>query len=344
MQRKFIAMAVTALIGGAASAQSSVTVFGIADLAATNVKNGSAGSLKTLANGQSNTSRLGFRGVEDLGGGLKAGFWLEGQVDFDNGGANFDWQRRATVSLVGSFGEIRLGRDQNPTYIDWGARDIWGYVGVATTSNLRGGFLSLGGATTGVRTSNSIAYFTPSMGGLFGHFMVGAGEGGTGNKYIGGRLGYRAGNLEVSGSTGKTYKTGAMLDDLSTTSFGGSYELGLFGVEAGYEKAEYSTRDRTLMTVALRVQVGSGRIKAQYTKSSGTGGAATPDEYDATLLSLGYEYRLSKRSLLYTNYGQVDNGGTTVTGANRVASGNGPSGIRRGETSTGYQFGVRHNF
>lgn len=343
MQRKLIALAVTALIGGSASAQSSVTVFGIADLAATNVKNGSAGSLKTLSNGQSNTSRLGFRGEEALGGGLKAGFWLEGQVDVDTGGG-FDWQRRATVSLIGNFGEIRVGRDQNPTYLDWSAHDIWGFVGVATTNNLRSGFLTLGGATTGVRTSNSIAYFLPPMGGVFGHFMVGAGEGGTGNKYIGGRLGYRAGGLEVSGSTGKTYKTGAMLDDLSTTSFGGSYDFGSFAVEGGYEKAEYSTRDRSLVTVALRVPVGAGRIKAQYTKSSGTGGAATPDEYDATLLSLGYEYRLSKRSLLYTNYGSVDNGGTAVTGANRTASGNGPSGIRRGETSTGYQFGIRHNF
>lgn len=344
MQRKLIALAVMALIGSSASAQSTVTIFGIADLAATNVKNGSAGSLKTLANGQSNTSRLGFRGEEALGGGLKAGFWLEGQVDYDTGGANFDWQRRATVSLIGNFGEIRVGRDQNPTYLDWGARDIWGFVGVASTNNLRGGFLTLGGATTGVRTSNSIAYFLPSTGGLFGHFMVGAGEGGTGNKYIGGRLGYRTGKLEVSGSTGKTYKTGAMLDDLSTTSFGGSYDFGPVAVEAGYEKAEYSTRDRTLMTVSFRVPVGAGRIKAQYTKSSGTGGTVTRDEYDATLLGLGYEYRLSKRSLLYTNYGRVDNGGTTVTGANRTASGNGPAGIRRGETSTGYQFGIRHNF
>lgn len=343
MQRKLIALAVMALIGSSASAQSSVTVFGIADLAATNVKNGSAGSLKTLANGQSNTSRLGFRGEEALGGGLKAGFWIEGQVDYDTGGG-FDWQRRATVSLSGNFGEIRLGRDQNPTYLDWGARDIWGYVGVASTSNLRGGFLSQGGATTGVRTSNSISYFLPSMGGLFGHFMVGAGEGATGNKYIGGRVGYRTAKLEVSGSTGKTYKTGAMLDDLSTMSVGGSYEFGLFALEAGYEKAEYSTRDRSLMTVALRVPVGAGRIKAQYTKSSGTGGTVTRDEYDATLLGLGYEYRLSKRSLLYANYGQVDNGGTAITGANRTASGNGPSGIRRGETSTGYQFGMRHNF
>lgn len=121
MKRTLLALAaltaLTALVGSA-SAQSSVTTFGIADAAVTNVKNGSAGSRKTLSSGQSNTSRLGFRGTEDLGGGLRAGFWIEGQVDVDTGGTTMDWQRRATVSLMGSFGEIRLGRDQNPTYID----------------------------------------------------------------------------------------------------------------------------------------------------------------------------------------------------------------------------------
>ena len=338
--------ALTALtaLAGSASAQSAVTIFGIVDAAATNVKNGSAGSRKSLSSGQSNTSRLGFRGTEDLGAGLRAGFWLEGQVDVDTGGGAYDFQRRATVSLTGSFGEIRLGRDQNPTYIDWGSHDVWGYVGVATTSNLRGNFLGQGGATTAVRTSNTIAYWLPPMGGLYGHFMVGAGEGGVGNKYVGGRLGYKVGKLDVSGSTGKTYKTGAMLDDLSTMSVGASYDFGIFELDAGFEKAEYSTLDRKLVTVAVKVPVGSGRFKAQYTKASGTGNVATPQQFDATLLSLGYEYRLSPRTLLYTNYGNINNGGSTITGATYTATTNGPAGIKRGETSTGYQFGVRHNF
>lgn len=344
MRHTLLALAALMTFAGAASAQSSVTLFGIADVAATNVKNGSAGSRKTLSSGQSNTSRLGFRGEEDLGGGLRAGFWLEGQVDVDTGGGAFDFQRRATVSLTGNFGELRVGRDQNPTYIDWGARDLWGYVGVATTSNVRGNFLTLGGVTTAVRTSNTIAYWLPAMGGLYGHFMVGAGEGTTGNKYIGGRLGYKVGSLDISGSTGKTYKTGAMLDDLSTVSFGASYDIGGATVVAGYEKAEYSTLDRELITVGVRVPVGAFQLKAQYTKASGTGAAATPQQYDGKLLSLGAEYRMSRRTLIYTNYGRIDNGGTATTGATYVATGNGPAGIKRGETSTGYQLGVRHNF
>ena len=72
----------------------------------------------------------------------------------DTGGTGFDWQRRATVSLSGKFGELRMGRDRNPIYPDRNARDIWGYAGVATTATLRGNFLTLGGATTGVRTGD----------------------------------------------------------------------------------------------------------------------------------------------------------------------------------------------
>ncbi len=345
MQVKILALAVMAAVAGSAWSQSSVTVFGILDAAATSVKNGSAGSRKTLSSGQSNTSRLGFRGTEDLGGGLRAGFWIEGQVDVDTGGTSIDWQRRSTISLTGAFGEIRIGRDQNPTYIDWGSHDLFGYVGVATTSTLRGSFLSLGGATTGVRTSNTIAYFLPAVGGLYGHFMVGAGEGTTGNKYIGGRLGYKAGPFDVSGSTGKTYKTGTMLDDLSTTSFGGSYDFGFASVEAGWEKADYLALDRTLITVGARIPVGQAlRVKIAYTKSSGTGAVATPQQYDATLYSLGLEYRLSPRTLLYSNFGTINNGGNSTTGSSFTASSNGPAGIKRGETSSGYQFGLRHNF
>lgn len=344
MKKSLLALAALTAFAGVASAQSSVTLFGIIDLAAANVKNGSAGSLKTLSSGRSNTSRLGFRGVEDLGGGLKAGFWLEGQVDADTGGTGMNWQRRSTVSLMGSFGELRLGRDLDPTYNGWGAYDLWGYVGVATTANLRAGFLGNGGATTAVRTSNGISYWLPAMGGLYGNFTVAAGEGAVGNKYMGGRLGYAAGPLNVSGSWGKTDKSGTALDDLTTMNFGASYNFGAATVLAAYEKSEYSTMDQTLMTLGVRVPMGAGSFKAQYTKASGTGAAATRDQYDATLLSLGYEYKLSKRTMLYTNYGNLNNGGTTTTGANYTASGSGPAGIKRGESSTGYEFGIRHDF
>ena len=106
MKRSLLALAALTAFAGAASAQSSVTVFGIVDLAARNQNNGN-GSINSLSSAGINTSRLGFRGIEDLGGGLRAGFWLEGQLDPDTGNAGGQtWQRRSTVSLIGGFGEV----------------------------------------------------------------------------------------------------------------------------------------------------------------------------------------------------------------------------------------------
>ncbi len=340
MKKSLLALAALTAFAGVASAQSSVTAFGIVDLAARNVKNGNAGSIKSLSPAGQATSRLGFRGIEDLGGGLRAGFWLEGQLDPDTGGTGYNFARRSTVSLMGSFGEIRLGRDLNPSYTSIGAFDPFNYVGVASIANIRGQFVSLGGATTGVRTSNSIAYYLPAMGGLYGAFMVGAGEGTTGNKYMGGRLGYAAGPLNVSVATAKTSKTGTMVDDLTSTNVGASFNFGFATIGAAYEKSDYSTLDSKLATIYTTVPMGKGVFKAQYSRSGGS------TNYDATQFGLGYVYSLSKRTSLYTNYGSINNEGNAAgtVGANFTSSGTGPAGMRRGQTSTGYEFGVRHDF
>src|SRR5207253_1303289 len=114
------------------SAQSSVTLFGIADVGVRNVKNGD-NSIKSVSSNGINTSRLGFRGTEDLGGGLRAGFWLETGLNPDTGsqsdGTRF-WNRRSTVSLAGSFGEVRLGRDTTPTFTGYADFDAFGTNGV----------------------------------------------------------------------------------------------------------------------------------------------------------------------------------------------------------------------
>src|SRR6218665_1644124 len=113
MKKSLIALAVLAA-SGAAMAQSSVTLFGIVDTAFGYVDNANAAgdSVYGLSTSGNATSRLGFRGTEDLGNGLKAGFWLEGEIFGDDGNAaGFNFKRRSTVSLAGGFGEVRLGRD-----------------------------------------------------------------------------------------------------------------------------------------------------------------------------------------------------------------------------------------
>jgi len=358
MNKSILALAALTAFAGVASAQSSVTIGGIIDVAARNVKNGSAGSINSLSSGGFNTSRLIFRGVEDLGGGLKANFWLESEIGVDTGSAgstvgtssNVFWARRSTVGLSGGFGEIRAGRENNSTFNNWNAVELFGYVGVASPANVRGSFFgnSNGGTATAVRQSNAITYLLPAMGGLYGQVQVSAGEGaggtGTQQKSASMRLGYAAGPLNVGVGYGKMDQDGAMIDDLTTTNVTGSFNAGFATFGLGYEKSEYSTREQQLVTVNVIVPVGKGAFKAQYTTSSGTGATATPDQYDAKYIGLGYQYSLSKRTTLYTNYGQIDNGGNATTGANFTTTTSGPTGMARGAKSTGYEFGIIHTF
>ena len=172
MNKSLFTLATLSAFAAGAYAQSSVTLFGVLDVNAAQIKNGSAGSLKSLSQGALNTSRLGLRGSEDLGGGLSAGFHLEGQVNPDNGTmTSVFWNRRSTVSLIGSWGELRLGRDYNPSsrntylfepYIGTSVGTVLNFT-LAPTATLGSG------ATTALRTNNAVAYFLPKgLGGLYG--------------------------------------------------------------------------------------------------------------------------------------------------------------------------------
>ena len=348
MKKSLLALAALTAFAGAASAQSSVTLFGIVDTAARSVSNGSAGSLKTLSTNGQASSRLGFRGVEDLGGGLRAGFWLEGDISGDVGGGGkvtangstadpMTWTRRATVSLNGGFGEIRLGRDYTPTFTNLSTYDMFGYVGVSSIANIRSTLGS--GAGTAVRANNTVSDFLPAIGGLYGQGEVAAGAGATGNKYVGARLGYAAGPVNVSGAYGKTYKTGAMIDDLKVINFGASFNLGFLTVQGSFEMSDYSTRQQKLVSGGVLVPIGAGTLKLNATKASGSS-----DIYAATLLGAGYVYDLSKRTSVYVGYGRIANKGNTAAGAQFTASSGGPAGLKGGETSSGYDIGIRHNF
>jgi predicted porin len=191
MKKSLVALAALTAVG-AASAQSSVTLFGVLDAAVSGTSNKSQNvfgqSLKvsqsTLRSSGMDASRLGFRGSEDLGGGLAASFWLEGSINVasgsgvDNGGLKFN--RRSTVSLSGPFGEVRLGRDYTPTFWNDTVFDPFGTNGVgtnliATASGKNSPGVNQGGFADNQnyqRASNSVGYFLPSnLGGFYGQLM-----------------------------------------------------------------------------------------------------------------------------------------------------------------------------
>jgi predicted porin len=192
-------------------------------------------------------------------------------------------------------------------------------------------------STTLVRANNTIGYFLPgNLGGIYGQFQVAAGEGSTGNKYMGGRIGYAAGPVNVAFAYGITDRTGAMLDDVTAWNVGASYNLGFMRIMGQYHSYKYNNRELKNAVLAGVIPMGASTFKASYGR--------TGDFRSATQIGLGYQYDLSKRTALYTNFSQVDN----ERGSGFTASGSGvaptAAQIARGFKSTGYEFGVRHSF
>ena len=194
MKKSLLALAALTAFAGAASAQSSVTLFGIVDVCGPLRRERRPAANTSWRTDGNASSRLGFRGVEDLGGGLKAGFWLEGALAAGHRPLTAsrrpamqpDLQRRATVSLMGGLGEIRLGRDYTPTFWNWTVFDPFGTIGVGAATNLG---LEVAGLHRAAPTApwfaptTPIGYFLPAMGGFYGQIMQSAGENANGNKY-----------------------------------------------------------------------------------------------------------------------------------------------------------------
>jgi predicted porin len=347
MKKSLLALAALTAFAGVASAQSSVTMFGILDLAAREVKNGAAGSRSSLSTDATATNRFGVRGVEDLGGGMSASFHIEGSVGTDTGtagatnnsGASAFWNRVSTIGLRGGFGEVRLGRDYTPTFLNHVVFDPFSAAGVAAQINMMNGsgnaLLGQRGVATLVRADNSIGYYFRS-GGVYGQAMVSAGEGNNANKYMGFRVGYAAGPVNVAFALGKTddlvRATPGPAQEVDSMNLGASYNLGFMTLMGQYHQYKRSGASQKNISIGTRIPVGKGIVKAQYQKVS--------DFRKADQIGLGYEYGLSKRTALFANYGRVSNDGLAAF----TASGSGPTPIGTGFTSTGYDVGIRHSF
>jgi len=345
MKKSLIALAVFGSFVGAASAQSSITIFGVVDLSANSYKNGSV-SRKSMDSNQLNSNRLGFRGVEDLGGGMTASFWLEGGMSNDDGTpGGFNFTRRSTASLSGGFGEIRLGRDYVNTFSTIAGADAYGANGFGSGINL---YLGLGpaaggsqallgsGVGTTVRSNNMVGYFLPgNLGGLYGSVQLSAQESAVNNKYTGFRLGYAAGPLDVSAAMSTTDVAAA--DKYKVMNIGGSYDLGVAKAYAFYDQRKFGALKYTTYQLSAGVPLGQGEFRASYAKGNAEGSAAIAAN-DASLFGFEYIYNLSKRTALYTQYGRLSNKG------NSAITLGGPAPAAGGFASTGYGAGIRHAF
>ena len=339
MKKSLLALAVLGAFAGVASAQSSVTLFGTVDLSAKYVKNDGSARRVSLSQDGINSSQLGFRGVEDLGGGLKASFILLSGVSADTGRNSGDtagktFNRRATASLMGGFGEVRLGRDYTPTFWNNTIFDAFGTNGLGDSSHVGISLLQ----PTFVRADNSIGYFLPSnIGGLYGQFMVAASEGVTTGKYTGGRVGFAAGPFDIAGAYAQSGITGTT-EKAKDFNIGGSYDLGVVKLMGYYDQTKQLTAKLTRVSGSVVVPMGQGEIHAGYSQGKLNDAANSK----AQQLALGYVYNLSKRTAVYSTVAQISNKGAaqaSIAGGTAISAA--PT---AGGKSKGFEVGVRHFF
>jgi predicted porin len=345
MKKSLLALAVLGAFAGVASAQSSVTLFGTVDLSAKYVKNDGQSRRVSLAQDGINSSQLGFRGVEDLGGGLKASFVLLSGVSADTGRdsgetAGKTFNRKATLGLSGGFGEVRLGRDYTPTFWNNTIFDAFGTNGAGNSLNIQqigNPFAAtLGVNTTFVRADNTIGYFLPSnIGGVYGQGMVAAGEGVNSGKYVGGRVGFAAGPFDIAGAYAQQSLNGSS-EKQKTYNVGGSYDFGAVKLMGYFDRDTVLTAKESRYSLSLVAPFGQNEIHAGFESSKLTNGAVSNT---VRQFAVGYVYSLSKRTAVYGNVASLKNGS-----ASQNVIGGGVTPITAGGKSTGLEVGLRHFF
>lgn len=317
----------------AQSAGSSVTVYGVADAGVEMSRSGN-GNVTRLVSGGALGSRVGFRGTEDLGGGLSAQFRLEQGLTLDDGqlgqgGRMFGREASVGLSRAG-FGTVLLGRLPTPYYVVQSGVDAFAWMG-------SGGLLSLsrsGAASRQVlpnavnaRHDNSVTYASPRFGGIELRALISAGEGsasiGRGYsasaRYSEGGLDFALGLVRQEGASNSNgYADGLVA--------GGSYDFGMARLFAGFSAEKNScvtcagalarvtgvtatgASEFKLINLGVRVPMGNLTGIAQVVRvNDDSQYSVDPGSRDATWFALGAEYTFSRRTLVYTSIGTIGN-------------------------------------
>jgi predicted porin len=347
MKKSLLALAVLGAFAGTAFAQSSVTLYGKIDVGGSYDSNayGSGAHQVRIDSGITGGSRVGFKGSEDLGGGLRANFQAETGICADqpgvdkasttspgqNGEAQITctgggfFGRQTWVGLSGGFGSVTLGRQYNPVFLNLATLDPFGLGYAGQINNLFNG--------AGFRWSNSVMYATPSMSGF--QVTVGGSAGETtgnwkANRQMGFNATYSAGPLYAGVAYNQANKsngdTGTKLWNLGVV-----YDFGVAKLHAAYDHntdaglgGDVSSAASGLVTnyddymVGTSVPVGPGTIMASWVHRNDKSSL----NHDADQFAVGYNYALSKRTSLYADLAHIRNkngaeyviGNSTVTG------------------------------
>jgi predicted porin len=374
MKKSLLVLAVAAAVPMLAQAQTNVTLYGRIDAAigyekaGANPATNASGSAISLLSGVQSSNRWGVRGSEDLGGGLKAIFNLEGGFDADigrgfgqagqqsgisntsggfpagspattvsaNTAGGLDFRRRSVVGVEGGFGTLVLGRDYDPLF-----RVLLGSdnLGLGHYNNVHTTF----GTGYGVRIDNGIHYVSPSLGGFVGRLAYGFSE-----QFVAPKAAGRSVSFAGEYSTGPLYVgLGYRANSLAVgsnkfTALGARYNFGAFAINggAGINNPFGANNDTRSLWVGGDAQVGPGRLHVQFgTAKTNVLGANDPKQ---TALGVTYNYPLSKRTNLYVTGGALKNnafGAFNLTTSSTFVSATGQNGDPKG-----LALGVGHNF
>jgi len=306
------AAAYAACMSGALAQDSSVTLYGVADVFAEYGKAGTAAAsstIKRVQSGGANASRLGVRGSEDLGGGLRAAFQIEHGLLLDSGkpaSSTSFWNRQSWVGLATPWGTLSGGRQYSPLLSHQDFFDpSFNTTGYGSPYNS-------GVIRTVSRVDNSVLYLSPKFADVTVAAMVGLGE--VSNSLRAGSS-YFASARYVSGPVGagfvyaKQFKADAAHEDKTIWNLAGSYKFGDLTLMGAIQRTKNDSQalnvqdDRDEFLLGGTCIVGAGEVRAAY----GQGKVKNVSESTAKHYSLGYLYNLSKRTALWTAVQEIDN-------------------------------------
>ena len=345
MKRLFIA-AVAAGVCSGAYAQSSVTFYGRFDVSANllhfdSTTTRSSSTLKTLT---SDASLLGFSGTEDLGGGARAYFKLEHGVQIDTGFQSSPtalWNRETYVGLGNaSAGSVQLGSQWGPAIVLSARTDAFGRLGDGALVNP---FQGARGYT--LQYQNAIQYLSPRFAGFGGKFLVSAGEGAVTGSSSAGQIDYSSGPALVGLAVDRIKVPAASVGLVgapvaSNTAFmGAAYDFNVVRLNAWYQTNRIDNlANVTGYAVGATVPFGASVLRAQVARR-------TQANAGGTLVAVGYDYYMSKRTLVYARLARQSNDGLSTIplgpSVREVAAVGLPV---AGQDVRGLQLGIRHSF
>lgn len=354
MQKKIVALLVGASVSGAAMAQSNVQVYGVVDVGIVHMDTGGRKNLNTVDNGMNLPSRLGFKGSEELGNGLKAVFVLEYNIAPDQNSGIGDpasktrftgsQSRQTYVGLSGDFGTALAGRLQTAGF-DFACtyNPVAGGAFNVTDRMNASSLLQCGNAG---RADNAVAYVSPTFGGFsfaVNHSRVTedanaqpTGSDATANLLAGS---YTAGPLKLGVVWSKLSNSNTTAnDDVREYGLGGTYDFGVLKSFAMYQNKkvdEKAADSKWALGVSIPFQV-KNTVKLAYGQNRIKSGGL--NDANAKAYSVVYNYDLSKRSQLYAGYTRIDNQ------ANASTNFAGDFTVGNGATGNLVAFGMTHKF